>query len=163
MSRNTATTNAPPVQAGRDRGDVWWMAYLAVYSLGFAGLMYLTRLTPLGWAALALPFAFPVILLAIGARAAGADAGARQTSAALSPLGRLQIGIRRSLPRPTTLLAWTMIAPLFAWMFPADTGVPWIRLIFAGWWLACAAFAGLILPRLRTPLRTVADDDGLRG
>ena len=129
-----------------------WIAYAVVYALGFAGLMYLTRSALPGWATLWPPFAFPVILLGIGALGAQVDAEVppRQESG-VSLLGRGVGGIQHEPLRPTTLVAVTMLTPFSTWMFPAEIGIPSIRPIFLGWWFACAAFAALALPRLINP------------
>jgi hypothetical protein len=132
------------------KGSTLWIAYAVVYAVGFVVLMYLTRTSPRGWAALSLPFAFPVILVAIGALASRTDADAEsgRKSGSTSLVGGGVAGIRREPMRWTTGVAWTMMNPFFVWVYPADTGISSIRLVFVGWWLACAAFTGLLLPRL---------------
>lgn len=126
-----------------------WIAYAAVYAGGFVGVMSLTRTSSYGWAALSLPFAFPVALVGAGLLAAqhGAKVESRREPGERSPLGGHAAVIRREPMRWTTAVAWTMMTPFFAWIFPRDTP-PFLRLIFVGWWLACTAFTGFLLPRL---------------
>jgi hypothetical protein len=45
-------------------------------------------------------------------------------------------------------VALTMITPFYTWVYPGDVGIPRLRLAFEIWWLAFAAFTGLLLPRL---------------
>jgi hypothetical protein len=133
------------------KSSTLWFAYFGVYAIGFAGLMYLTRSVPPGWATMSLPFAFPVILVAIAGLAAHAEADEppRQEPAAVSLLGRAVGRIQREPWRSTTWVAIIMAnPPLFVWMFPPDRGFASIRLIFTGWWLASAAFTGFVLPRI---------------
>ncbi len=132
-------------------GSSLWVGYAVVYAVGFGGLMYITRTFPLSWVTVLLPFVFPVTLVTIGAVASRIS---RKTEANLLKSGTASLmcgglaGIRRQPMRWTTGVAWTMMNPFFTWIFPANTGIPLLRLIFVAWWLACAAFTGILLPRL---------------
>ena len=96
-----------------------------------------------------LPFAFPLILVAAGALAASRekDSAQQRESGPISLRGGTVGAIQRDPPRWTTVVAWTMVNPFIASLFPADTGFAWIRAIYMAWWLACAAFTGFLLPR----------------
>ena len=127
-----------------------WSVYFFVWAVGFLGLQYLTRTPPYGWPTLLLPFAFPVILVAIGALAVQAEAYAppRHEAASLSLLGRSIGPIVRDPPRPSSMVAWSIVTTFSTWIFPADLRIPGIHQFVLVWWAACAAFSWLVLPAL---------------
>jgi hypothetical protein len=119
--------------------------YFFVWAIGFLALQYLTRTPPYGWPTLILPFALPVILVAIGALAAKVEG--------------------RDLPRPSSLVAWSIVTTFSSWIFPADVRIPGIHQFILVWWGACAVFSWLVLPALigskpGFPRRADRSDDG---
>jgi hypothetical protein len=121
-----------------------------VWAVGFLGLQYLTRTPPYGWPTLLLPFVLPVTLVAIGALAAQVEQHTppQQEAPSLSLLGRSVGGIVRDPPRPTSLVAWSIVTTFSTWIFPADIRIPGIHQFVLVWWAACAAFSWLVLPAL---------------
>jgi hypothetical protein len=131
-------------------GSQWSIAYFVVYFGGIAGLAYMTRAFTVEPPALFLPFALPVILVAIAALVARAEAGSESDGPqeSTSMVGRTFLTIRREPRRATTVLAFTLITPFSAWVYPRDAGGSRVRVMFQFWWLVLAAFTGLVLPRL---------------
>jgi hypothetical protein len=127
-----------------------WKLYFFVWSVGFLGLQYLTRTPPYGWPTLVLPFALPVILVAIGAVGAQIEEHAppRPDAPSLSLLGRSVGPIVRDPPRPSSLVAWSIVTTCSTWIFPADVRIPGIHQFVLVWWGACAGFSWLVLPAL---------------
>jgi hypothetical protein len=132
-----------------------WAGYFATYIGGLAALVYLARTAPASWATVSLPFAFGIILVAIGAAAdhVGADVPQSPPSGPLSLLGGPAGGIQRDPQRPVTIVAWTVVClmPWAPFLFPASVQNPRIDLILTVWFLASGAFSGLVLPRLVKP------------
>jgi hypothetical protein len=127
-----------------------WIAYFVVYAGGFAGVMYLTRTYQGSWVASVLPFAFPIVLVILGAWAARGEARARprREPEPTSLLGRRVPRIGGEPMRWTTAVALAMTPQFYIWVFPDDAVNSIIRLSFMLWWLACIGFTALILPRL---------------
>jgi hypothetical protein len=124
-----------------------WIAYFVVYVGGFAGLMYLARTSSAGSPALYLPFAFPVVLLAIAALAERAEPVSQVVEEeSTSILGRGLV-FRRYPMQWTTVVGFTLITPFYTWVYPRDVGER-LRVTFDIWWLAFAAFTFFLLPRL---------------
>jgi hypothetical protein len=141
------------------KSSTLWVAYFVVYVAGLAGLMYLLRRPHIGWFAYWLPFAFPVMLCAIGGLAVHyQSAEPQQEMEDESIVGRPIVRIRPEPPRPTFPITMTMLlTPWFTQIFPDYTGIPRIRLVFVLWWVACALFVVFVLPRLtRSPQRESA-------
>jgi hypothetical protein len=141
--------------------------YFFVWAVGFLALQYLTRAPPYGWPTLILPFALPVILVAIGALAAKVEGREppRPQTPSLSLLGRSVGGIVRDPPRPSSLVAWSIVTTFSSWIFPADVRIPGIHQFILVWWGACAVFSWLVLPALigskpGFPRRADRSDDG---
>jgi hypothetical protein len=132
------------------RSSTLWSAYFVVYAVGVAGLMYLLRRPHIEWFAYWLPFAFPVVLCAIGGLAVHYQSGEPHVEIEeVSIVGNPIVRIRPEPPRPTFPITYTMLlTPYFMWIFPVYTGIPRIRLVFVLWWVACALFAVFVLPRL---------------
>jgi len=131
------------------KSSALWMAYWAVQIVGVAGLSYALRRPHVGWAMLWLPFALPLVLVAIAAIAAHVVPDARgESRRELSLTGKEVVKFSPVPPRPTTLMAWGMIHPFYTRMFPDYVGVPNIRGVFLLLWWGCALFIGLAIPRL---------------
>jgi hypothetical protein len=127
-----------------------WKVYFFVWVVGFLALQYLTRTPPYGWPTLLLPFALPVILVAIGALAAQAEEYAPPRPEAASPslLGRSVGPIVRDPPRASSVVAWSIVTAFSSWIFPADVRIPGLHQFVLVWWGACAVFSWLVLPAL---------------
>jgi hypothetical protein len=127
-----------------------WKLYFVVWAVGFLGLQYLTRTPPYGWPTLLLPFALPVVLVAIGALAAQVEEHAPPSPAApsFSLLSRGVGPIVRDPPRPSSLVAWSIVTTFSTWIFPADVRIPGLHQFVLVWWGACAVFSWLVLPAL---------------
>ena len=141
---------------GAPKSKTVWRVYFGVWAVGFLVLQYLTRTPPYGWPTLLLPFVFPVILVAIGALAAQAEdhAPPRPEAPSLSLLGRSVGEIVREPPRPSSLVAWSIVTTFSTWIFPADIRIPGIHQFVLVWWAACAAFSWLVLPGLLASSRS---------
>ena len=134
---------------GALKSKTLWKLYFFVWSVGFLGLQYLTRTPPYGWPTLLLPFALPVILVAIGAVAAQIEEHtARPEAPSLSLLRRSVGGIVRDPPRASSLVAWSIVTTFSTWILPADVRIPGIHQFVVVWWAACAGFSWLVLPAL---------------
>ncbi len=132
------------------KSSTLWSTYFFVYVVGIAGLMYLLRRPHIEWFAYWLPFAFPVVLCAIGGLAVHYQSAEPQVKIQeVSILGNPIVRIRLEPPGPTYPITSTMLlTPYCIWIFPVYTGIPRIRLVFVLWWVACALFVVFIVPRL---------------
>ena len=95
-----------------------------------------------------LPFAFPVLLLAIAALAERAEPVSQSVieEASTSILGR-GVVFRRYPMRWTTVVALTLFNPFYTWVYPRNVGDR-LHVTFEIWWLAFTAFTFFLLPRL---------------
>jgi hypothetical protein len=131
------------------KSSTLWIAYFTVQIVGIAGTTYALRRPHVGWAMLWLPFALPLLLVAIAAMAAQLVAPpAGEPRRELTLNGREVMKFPAVPPRVTTLMAWGMIHPFYSDIFPAYVGVPHIRNVFMLLWWGCALFIGLAVPRL---------------
>ena len=139
----------------------WVHAYFAVYVGGIAGLSYLTRTLLVESPAIYLPLAFPVILVAIAAFAARAEArlGSAGPQQSISLAGGTFLTTYRERQRATTVFAWTLINPILYWVYPRDAEGSRPDVVFFIGCVALGAFTGLVLPRLLRP-SLVARENG---
>jgi len=138
----------------RPKLSTWWAIYKVVYVSGLLISAYMMRRLPLAFITLLTCFIFPIVLVAIAARA---DEAAFSVS--IEPLAddrvvslfpeRQVVGIQREPRRPSTIVARTMLFPFALFVVPADPSLEQIKLILLLWWLGWAAIAAFVLPRLR--------------
>lgn len=128
-----------------------WVAYLATYGVGLSLLADVIRKRPDNAVSIALVFAFPLLLLALGTTVARRSERDALDSDEHPTLSHSQATIRRLGPREvstTSVIALTIASPLVLWILPSTVAVPGLRVAYVTWCLACAGFSALLLPRI---------------